>query len=161
MLTLHPQRTLVSSSPLHTVSPSPEGKHTQLGARLRLLCIVAQSAHENRAHYRRADGADTYVIVGGHLSADWCRVERRRVGVRADGHAILQVGCIRLRDDVERPRGVLMLVFMYAPDSVVGGRRWGLSSGERRLLEGSEGGVEGAAERLGEGANVFGGDSGA
>ena len=99
--------------------------------------------------------------MGGHLSAAWYRVERRRVGVRADGHTILQVGRIRLRDDVERPRGVLMLVFVRSPDGVVGGQRWRLGSGERGLLEGSEGGVEGAAEWLGEGANVFGGGSGA
>ena len=57
---------------------------------------------------------------------------------------------MRLRDDVERTRGVLMLVF-------VGGRRRGLGSTERGLLESSEGGVEGTTEWLGECANVFGG----
>jgi hypothetical protein len=124
-------------------------------------CVSQRRAREDRANNHRADRAGTHVIVGGHLPAAWCRVERRRVGVRADGHTILQVGRVRLRDDVERPRGVLMLVFMRGPDGVVGGRRRGLSSGERGLLEGSEGGVEGAAERLGEGANVLGGGSGA
>ena len=72
-------------------------------------------------HHRRAGRAGTYVLVGGRLPAAWCRVERRRVGVRADGHAVLQVGRIRLRDDVERPRGVLMLVFVRSPGGVVGG----------------------------------------
>lgn len=105
----------------------------------------------------RADRSGTYVFVGGHLSVAWDRLERRCVGVRADGHAVLQVGRVRLRDDVERPRSVLMFMFVRRPDGIVGGRRWGLSGGERGLLEGSKGGVEGAAER--PGANVFGGGS--
>jgi hypothetical protein len=87
-----------------------------------------------------------------------CRVERCRVGERADRYAVLHVGRMRLRDDVERTRGVLMLMFMGSPGGVVGGRRWRLSSSsERGLLEGSEGRVESTAEGLGEGANVFGG----
>jgi len=40
---------------------------------------------------------------------------------------------------------------------VGGRRRRRLCSRERRLLEGCEGRVEGTTERLGEGANVFGG----
>lgn len=64
---------------------------------------------------------------------------------------------MRLRDDVERTRGVLMLVFVGGRGGVMGGRRRGLGSTERGLLEGSEGGVECTAERLGECANVFGG----
>jgi hypothetical protein len=84
-------------------------------------------------------------------------VERRSDGVRANRHAVLHLGRILLRDDVERPRGMLMLVFVCDPGGVVCGRRRGLSSRERGLLECSEGRVEGTAEGLGEGANVFGG----
>jgi len=50
-----------------------------------------------------------------------------------------------------------MLVFVGDTGGVVGGRQRRRLSGERGLLEGSEGRVEGTAEGLGEGANVFGG----
>jgi hypothetical protein len=107
---------------------------------------------------RKAGRAGTYVLVGGDLFTAWCRVERCRVGERADGHAVLHIGHMWLRDDVERPRGVLMLVFVGGTGGVVGGWRRRLSSSsERGLLEGSKGRVEGTAERLGEGADVLGG----
>ena len=105
----------------------------------------------------RADQAGTYVLVGGHLFTTWCRVERCRVGESANRHAVLHVGHMRLRDDVEGTRGVLMLVFVGGPGRVVRGRGRNLGSSKRGLLEGSEGRVEGTAERLGECANVFGG----
>ena len=69
-------------------------------------CCVSQRRARVRTgcKHHRADGAsDTFIIV--HWSVAW-----RRVGVRAAGHAVLHVGRIWLRDDVEHPRDVLMLV---------------------------------------------------
>jgi hypothetical protein len=103
---------------------------------------------------RRAGRIGTYVLVG---CAARCGVKRRCIGVCADRHAVLQVGRTRLRNDVERPCGVLVFMFVRSPDGVVGGRRRRLGSSERGLLEGCEGRVEGTAQRLGEGTKVFGG----
>lgn len=97
----------------------------------------------------------THVLMSGVAR---CGVERCCIGVSTDRHAVLHVGRIRLRDDVERPCSVFVFVFVRGPGGVVGGRRGRLSSSERGLLlEDCEGRVEGTAERLGEGANVFGG----
>ncbi len=114
-------------------------------------------------HCHSADRAGTYVLVSGHLPAagrGGHGVERHRNVVRADGHTILHVGGTWLRDVVEFPRGMLMLVFVRGP-GVMSGRGRGLGRGERGLLERGEGRVEGAAERLREAADVFCGGSGA
>ena len=79
---------------------------------------------------------------------------RRRIGVRARRHAVLEVGRVWLRDDVERPRSMLALVFVRGLDGAAGSPRWGL--GEGRTLECSKGRVEGAAEGLREGTSAFG-----
>jgi hypothetical protein len=104
----------------------------------------------------RADRTSTYVLVCG-----WCCggrhgvVIRRCVGVRAGRHAVLKVGRVRLRDDVERPRGVLALVFVCSSLGSAVGARGGLGE-DGRILERSKGRVEGTAEGLREGASVFG-----
>ena len=85
-------------------------------------------------------------------------VVRRRVRVRACWHAVFEVSRVRLRNDVQRARGVFPFVL------VRGRRRVGVAAGgcggilgeERRVLQSREGGVEGAAERLGERAGVLG-----
>ncbi len=95
-------------------------------------------------------------------------VIRRGIGVRARRHAILEVGRVRLRDDVQRARGMLALVLVHTRRRVGRGVAgcgglvrvgWGLGV-ERGVLEGGEGGVEGAAEGLGERAGVLGGGGG-
>lgn len=82
-------------------------------------------------------------------------VIRRGVGVRARRHAILEVCRVRLRYDVYCARGMLVLccccrLVVVVVVVVVGFRV------ERRVLEGREGGVEAAADGLGECAGVFG-----
>lgn len=86
-------------------------------------------------------------------------VIRRGHGVRARRHAIrLEVGRVRLCDDVDGARRMLTLVFVrcrccrLAVNCGGGGL-----CGQLGVLEGGEGGVERAAERLREGAGVFGG----
>ena len=85
-------------------------------------------------------------------------VVRRGDGVRTRRHAVrLEVGRVRLCDDVNGARRVLVFVprgrgRRLADDDCTGG---GFGGGG--LLEGGVGGVEGAAERLREGAAVFGG----
>lgn len=106
----------------------------------------------------RITAGRTYVLVcvrrcccGGrrHGMVIW-----RCIGVRAGRHAILKISRVRLRDDVERPSGVLALVFVRGLDGVVGAGR---GIGEWRMLKCSEGRVERAAEGLREGTSVFGG----
>ena len=89
------------------------------------------------------------------------RLIRRGIGIRACRHAILEVGRVRLRNDVQRARGMFAFVLVRrrvgsgSSGSVAGGRGRLLRE-EWRVLEGREGGVEGAAERLGERASVLG-----
>jgi hypothetical protein len=80
----------------------------------------------------------------------------RCIGIRARRHAVLEVGRVRLRDDVERPRGMFALVFVRRLDGAGGGTGWDLGE-EGRMLECSKGRVEGAAEGLREGTSAFGG----
>jgi hypothetical protein len=79
---------------------------------------------------------------------------RRCIGVRARRHAVLEIGRVRLRDDVERPRGMLVLVFVRSLDGA-GSPGWDLGE-EGRMLECGKGRVESAAEGLGEGTSPFG-----
>lgn len=90
-------------------------------------------------------------------------VVRCRVRVRARWHAVFEVSRVRLRDDVQRACSVFPLVLVRVrrrvrrSGGVVATAGWGGILGEeRRVLEGREGGVEGAAERLGECAGVLG-----
>lgn len=87
---------------------------------------------------------------------------RRGDGVRARGHTVkLEVGRVRLGDDVDGTRCVLVLVFVRRRRCCLddgggggGGCRGGV--GERGVLEGGVGGVECApAEGLREGAGVL------
>jgi hypothetical protein len=117
---------------------------------LRLLHLAAHSAREPGDTYALVETVITHVLELGI---------RCSVRVCARGDAILKVGGVRLRDDIQRARGVLTLVL------VVLMRRRGLGGliafvavglgEERRMLEGGEGGVEAAAERLGERAGVL------
>lgn len=80
-------------------------------------------------------------------------VIRRGIGVRARRHAILEVCRVRLRDDVHRARGMLALVLVLVRRCCCCGLVVVVVVGfgeERRVLEGREGGVEAAAEGLGE-----------
>ena len=98
---------------------------------------------------------ETYVHVG------ILRCVGRGDGVRARRHTIkLEVGCVRLSDDVDGTRRVLVFVFLRRRrclddcGAAGGGCRGGV--GERGVLEGGVGGVECApAERLREGAGVL------
>lgn len=88
-------------------------------------------------------------------------VVRRGDGVRPRRHAIkLEVGRVRLGDDVHGARRMLMFVFVFVFERrrrlAADGGGGGLG-GQLGVLEGGEGGVERAAERLREGAGVLGG----
>ena len=84
-------------------------------------------------------------------------VIRRGNGVRARRHTIrLEVGRVRLCNDVHGARRVLALMFVRCRRLAASCAGGGLC-GQLGVLEGGEGGVERAAERLREGAGVFGG----
>lgn len=88
-------------------------------------------------------------------------VIRRGIGIRARRHAILELGRVRFRNDVQGARRVFPFVLVRRDGGGVvvvaaAARRGGLLGEERRGLEGREGGVEGAAEWLGERAGVLG-----
>ena len=87
-------------------------------------------------------------------------VVRRGDGVRARRHAIkLEVGRVRLGDDVHGARRMLMFVFVFARRRLAAAADAGGGGlgGQLGVLEGGEGCVERAAERLREGAGVLGG----
>ena len=85
-------------------------------------------------------------------------VVRRGDGVRPRRHAIkLEVGRVRLGNDVHGAPRMLVFVFMFARRRLAAGGGGGGLGGQLGVLEGGEGGVERAAERLREGAGVLGG----
>ena len=141
------------------ISSSGAGVKKQTGAQHgtgpRRLMPVEFRTQMSNAETDAREKEETYVHVG------ILRCVGRGDGVRARRHTIkLEVGRVRLGDDVDGTRRVLVLMFVRRRcclddcGAASGGCRGGV--GERGALEGGVGGVECApAERLREGAGVL------